>query len=76
MCSFWLYDQNSQVYVIDSNPVYIQLNSLSSPDPNGLLAFLVSQLQAAEDAGQRTWIIGHIPSGKSDFAHDQVQLII
>ncbi|KAI0702327.1 sphingomyelin phosphodiesterase [Cytidiella melzeri] len=41
------------------------------PDPNGLLAFMVSQLQAAEDAGERAWIIGHIPSGKADFMHDQ-----
>ncbi|KAI0342172.1 sphingomyelin phosphodiesterase [Trametopsis cervina] len=40
-------------------------------DPNGLLAFMVSQLQAAEDAGERAWIIGHIPSGKADFLHDQ-----
>ncbi|KAI0308526.1 hypothetical protein OF83DRAFT_1160622 [Amylostereum chailletii] len=32
---------------------------------------MVAQLQAAEDATQRVWIIGHIPSGKADFAHDQ-----
>ncbi|KAI0316611.1 sphingomyelin phosphodiesterase [Amylostereum chailletii] len=40
-------------------------------DPNGLFAFMTAQLQAAEDAGQRVWITGHIPSGKSDFPHDQ-----
>ena len=32
---------------------------------------MVAQLQAAEDAGQRAWLIGHIPSGKSDVFHDQ-----
>ncbi|EIM91610.1 acid sphingomyelinase [Stereum hirsutum FP-91666 SS1] len=41
------------------------------PDPNGLFAFLVYQLQEAEEEGQRAWIIGHIPSGKADFPHDQ-----
>jgi sphingomyelin phosphodiesterase len=40
-----------------------------------MLAFMVNQLQAAEDAGQRAWIIGHIPSGKSDIFHDQVRLL-
>ena len=47
------------------------LTVLTSADPNGLFAFMVDQLQAAEDAGQRAWIIGHMPSGKSDFPHDQ-----
>ena len=28
------------------------------PDPNGLLNFIVKELQAAEDAGQLVWIIG------------------
>lgn len=45
---------------------------LYRPDPNGLFEFMVSQLQAAEDAGQKAWIIGHIPSGKADISHDQV----
>ncbi|KAI0031271.1 acid sphingomyelinase [Vararia minispora EC-137] len=57
---YW-YKQNFWVY--DKNE--------QTPDPNGLLAFMVSQLQLAEDAGQRVWIIGHIPSGKADFMHDQ-----
>ncbi|KAF5338260.1 hypothetical protein D9758_012855 [Tetrapyrgos nigripes] len=41
------------------------------PDPNGVLAFIVDQLQAAEDAGQKVWIIGHIPLGKEDTMEDQ-----
>lgn len=35
----------------------------SNPDPNGMLRFLVGELEAAETAGQRVWIIGHVPSG-------------
>ncbi|KAF7304142.1 Saposin B-type domain-containing protein [Mycena indigotica] len=40
------------------------------PDPNGLFSFMVSQLQQAEDAGERVWIVQHIPSGGSDFSVD------
>ena len=45
-------------------------------DPNGVLAFIVSQLQVAEDEGQRAWIYGHIPPGKTDFLRDQVRFSI
>ncbi|KAL0566262.1 hypothetical protein V5O48_015750, partial [Marasmius crinis-equi] len=41
------------------------------PDPNGLLAFIVEQLQAAEEAGEKVWVIGHIPLGKEDLVEDQ-----
>ncbi|KAJ3773546.1 sphingomyelin phosphodiesterase [Lentinula raphanica] len=41
------------------------------PDPNGILAFLVSQLQLAEDMGQRCWIIAHMPPGGGDVLLDQ-----
>ncbi|TDL22759.1 sphingomyelin phosphodiesterase [Rickenella mellea] len=41
------------------------------PDPNGLLQFLVEELQAAEDAGLRAWVIGHISPGRADFMRDQ-----
>ncbi|KAG9067925.1 hypothetical protein KI688_011516 [Linnemannia hyalina] len=33
---------------------------ISDYDPNGELKWLVVQLQAAEDAGERVWIIGHV----------------
>ncbi|KZV95484.1 sphingomyelin phosphodiesterase [Exidia glandulosa HHB12029] len=39
-------------------------------DPQGLLAFVGSQLQLAETLGERVWIIGHISSGKTDFNRD------
>ncbi|KAF8591354.1 sphingomyelin phosphodiesterase [Ramaria rubella] len=57
---YW-YPQNFYLYDTDEMPA----------DPNGILAFMVRQLQAAEDAGQRAWIIGHIPAGKADAFHDQ-----
>jgi sphingomyelin phosphodiesterase len=39
-------------------------------DPNGQLAWLVSELQAAETAGQRVYLIGHMPMGANDAFHD------
>lgn len=43
------------------------------PDPNGILAFAVQELQAAEDAGQRAWIIAHMTPGRRDTLSDQVR---
>ena len=43
------------------------------PDPNGILEFLINELAAAEKAGQRAWIFGHIPPGASDVMRDQVR---
>ncbi|KAF7374111.1 Saposin B-type domain-containing protein [Mycena sanguinolenta] len=57
---YW-YKQNFWLY--DSDVV--------QPDPNGIIAFLVDALQATEDAGERAWIIGHIPLGKEDTMQDQ-----
>lgn len=39
-------------------------------DPSGQLAWLVTELQAAETAGQRVYIIGHMPMGSNDALHD------
>ncbi|KAJ7111829.1 sphingomyelin phosphodiesterase [Mycena epipterygia] len=57
---FW-YKQNFWLYDSD----------VLQPDPNGIIAFMVDALQAAEDAGDRAWIIGHIPLGKEDTLVDQ-----
>ncbi|KAJ7622053.1 sphingomyelin phosphodiesterase [Roridomyces roridus] len=46
-------------------------SDIPQPDPNGILAFMVKALQAAEDAGDPVWIIGHIPLGKEDTLPDQ-----
>ncbi|KAI7820917.1 Metallo-dependent phosphatase-like protein [Gamsiella multidivaricata] len=35
-------------------------------DPNGELKWLVTQLQAAEDAGERVWIISHVGPSQTD----------
>ena len=39
-------------------------------DPSNVLAWLVTQLQAAEDNGERVHIFGHIPPGVADVFHD------
>ncbi|KAF9269660.1 sphingomyelin phosphodiesterase [Marasmius fiardii PR-910] len=68
----------TNLMIISLNTVYwYKLNfwlydsNQQQPDPNGILGFLVSQLQAAEDAGQRAWIIGHMPPGIPDTFDDQ-----
>jgi len=35
----------------------------TNPDNSGNLKFLAEELQAAEDAGERVWILGHVLSG-------------
>ena len=35
----------------------------TDPDNSGLFSFLVSELQAAEDANQRVWLLGHVAPG-------------
>ncbi|KAF9356356.1 Sphingomyelin phosphodiesterase [Mortierella sp. AD094] len=35
-------------------------------DPNGQLQWLITQLQAAEDAGERVWILGHVAPSQTD----------
>lgn len=40
-------------------------------DPSGMLTWLASELEAAEAAGERVWILGHMPLGSGDTFHDQ-----
>ncbi|KAH8888870.1 Metallo-dependent phosphatase [Thozetella sp. PMI_491] len=35
----------------------------ADPDFSGMFSFLIQELQKAEDAGQRVWIVGHVLSG-------------
>ncbi|RUP47644.1 Metallo-dependent phosphatase-like protein [Jimgerdemannia flammicorona] len=44
--------------------------SITKQDPNNILAWLIHQLQLAEDAGDRVWIIGHHPPGVPDCFHE------
>lgn len=39
-------------------------------DPNGVLSWLIEELQDAEDRSERVWIIGHIAPGDSTCFHD------
>ncbi|KAJ7597385.1 Metallo-dependent phosphatase-like protein [Mycena floridula] len=42
---------------------YFNYINLTHPDPSNMLRFLTDELQDAEDAGDRVWIIGHVLSG-------------
>ncbi|KAJ7665113.1 sphingomyelin phosphodiesterase [Mycena polygramma] len=42
---------------------YFNYINLDTPDNSGMLRFLTDELQEAEDAGDRVWIIGHVLSG-------------
>ncbi|OBZ68610.1 Sphingomyelin phosphodiesterase 2 [Grifola frondosa] len=42
---------------------YFNYINLSHPDTSGMLRFLTDELQDAEDAGDRVWILGHVLSG-------------
>ncbi|KAF8879658.1 sphingomyelin phosphodiesterase [Gymnopilus junonius] len=58
-----IYWYKDNFYLFDSDAL--------QPDPNGVIAFAAQQLQAAEDAGMRAWIIGHMSPGSGDALHDQ-----
>lgn len=45
------------------------------PDPNGILAWLISELQDAENRGLKAWIIGHLSPGKADCLHEPSRYI-
>ncbi|KAJ6588646.1 sphingomyelin phosphodiesterase [Mycena capillaripes] len=57
---YW-YKQNFWLYESDT----------PASDPRGILEFTVNELQAAEDEGERVWIIGHMPPGSQDCMSDQ-----
>ncbi|THH00668.1 hypothetical protein EW026_g1883 [Hermanssonia centrifuga] len=42
---------------------YFNYINMSHPDTSGMLRFLTDELQEAEDAGDRVWIVGHVLSG-------------
>ncbi|KAK3325362.1 Metallo-dependent phosphatase-like protein [Apodospora peruviana] len=44
------------------NNIYAFLRA-DDPDFSGIFSFLIEELQKAEDAGQRAWIVGHAHSG-------------
>ncbi|OJJ33781.1 hypothetical protein ASPWEDRAFT_173212 [Aspergillus wentii DTO 134E9] len=44
-------------------PNYLNFINTTNPDNSGMLSWMISELQKAEDAGERVWIIGHVLSG-------------
>ncbi|KAI0778609.1 sphingomyelin phosphodiesterase [Trametes elegans] len=42
---------------------YFNYINMTNPDVSGMLRFLTDELQAAEDAGDAVWILGHVLSG-------------
>ncbi|KAF9222290.1 hypothetical protein BS17DRAFT_755972 [Gyrodon lividus] len=48
---------------ICSRDNYFSYINATDPDPFGILRFLTDELQDAEDAGDRVWIVGHVLSG-------------
>jgi len=42
---------------------YFNYINMSQPDNSGMLRFLTDELQAAEDAGDKAWVLGHVLSG-------------
>ena len=42
---------------------FLNFINTSNPDVSGTWAFVIQELQAAEDAGERVWLFGHVLSG-------------
>ncbi|KKA21995.1 Ser/Thr protein phosphatase family protein [Rasamsonia emersonii CBS 393.64] len=42
---------------------YLNFINTTNPDNSGIFSFMIEELQKAEDAGDRVWIIGHVLSG-------------
>jgi hypothetical protein len=42
---------------------FLNLIDTTNPDKSGMFAWMIQELQAAEDAGERVWILGHVLSG-------------
>lgn len=42
---------------------YFNYINMTTHDPSGMLRFLTDELQEAEEAGERVWIMGHVLSG-------------
>lgn len=77
--SYAVVDPTTGVKIISINTMYAYKSNFwlydsdrFQPDPNGLLEFLVKELQAAEDVGQLVWIIGKSSSCQS-VRHENLQ---
>ena len=65
---------NLRVISFNTNLYYKQnfwlYETTMETDPSGQLAWLVGELDAAEKAGERVWLLGHMPMGAGDAFHD------
>jgi len=65
---------NLRIISINSNLYYKEnywlYESTMEKDPSGQLAWLVSELDSAEQNGERVYIIGHMAMGLNDALHD------
>ena len=65
---------NLRIISINSNLYYKEnywlYEKTMESDPSGQLAWLVSELDAAEQAGENVYIIGHMAMGLDDALHD------
>ncbi|KAJ5949652.1 hypothetical protein N7454_001236 [Penicillium verhagenii] len=74
--SYSVLHPNSNLRIISYNSMfYYKYNFFAytepmEQDPNSQLEWLVNELQAAEAASERVWLISHIPSGNPDHFHD------
>lgn len=46
---------------------FLNFINTTDPDVSGSLKFLIQELQAAEDAGERVWILFHVLTGWGTF---------
>jgi len=58
---------NTNLYYIDNFWLY---QEPMETDPSGQFAWLVDELDRAERAGEKAYILGHMPMGLSDAFHD------
>lgn len=67
-------DTNLRIISFNTNMYYKEnfwlYEATVEMDPSGQLTSIVDALQAAEDAGERVYMIGHMPMGSSDALHD------
>ncbi|KAI4124240.1 MAG: hypothetical protein LQ338_004919 [Usnochroma carphineum] len=42
---------------------FLNYYNMTNPDVSGMQAFLIQELQRAEDSGERVWILGHVLTG-------------
>lgn len=67
---------NSSLRIISYNSIlYYKSNFFAyeepmQHDPNNQLTWLITELDAAEQANQRVWLISHIPTGNAGHFHD------